>query len=349
MPFPKTMKAAVLHGVHDLRIEKRPTPSPGPGEALIRVQAVGVCGSEIHYYKEGRIGSAVVDKPVIPGHEFSGVVAATGQGVEGLEPGQRVAVEPGAPCWRCESCRQGKYHVCLHMRFCGMPGQDGAYCDYMAWPAIHCHPLPDGVGFDTGAMIEPAAVGFQAVKVAPVRLGDTVLVIGCGSIGLVTLQAALLSGASRVIATDILDYRLAYARELGADDTLNPNAADIVEAVMDLTEGRGVDVTYEAYGSAETFQEAIEAVRPGGCVGLIGIPAEDKLPIHFHNARRKETSIQLVRRFVHEYPRVIAMLERGKLDLSYLVTHRFALDDVEDALKLVEVYGDGVLKALVEM
>ena len=345
----KTMRAAVLHGIHDIRIEKRPIPKPKTGEALIRVRAVGVCGSEIHYYRDGRIGTAVVDKPVIPGHEFAGEIAELGRGVKGLDVGQRVAVEPGAPCWECEWCVQGKYHVCRSMRFCGMPGQDGAYREYIAWPARLCHPLPRNVSFGAGAMIEPAAVGFEALKVAPVQLGDTVLVIGCGSIGLVTLQAALLSGAAEVIVTDVLDDRLKVAKSLGADKTLNPKRCDVVEKVLELTDGRGVDVAYEAYGSAETFQEAIESARPGGRVGLIGIPAEDYLPIYFHNARRKETHIQLVRRFVHEYPRVIRMLAAKKLDLNYLITHRFKLERVEEALQLVERYGDGVLKALVTL
>ena len=343
----KTMKAAVLHGVHDLRIEARPIPKPKTGEALIRVRAVGVCGSEIHYYRDGRIGNAVVDKPVIPGHEFSGEIVELGRGVQGIEVGRRVAVEPGAPCWKCENCARGDYHVCRNMRFCGMPGCDGAYREYIAWPARLCHPIPRNVSFGAAAMIEPAAVGFQAVKVAPVQLGDTVLIIGCGSIGLVTLQAALLSGAARVIVTDVLDYRLKIARGLGADKTLNPKRCDVNEEILKLTDGRGVDVAYEAFGASETYQQAIEAVRPRGRVGLIGIPSEDWLPIYFHSARRKEAHIQMVRRFVHEYPRVITMLAAKKLDLEYLITHRFNLDRVEDALQLVERYGDGVLKALV--
>jgi L-iditol 2-dehydrogenase len=343
------MKAAVLHGIGDLRIERRPVPRPAAGEALIRVRAVGVCGSEIHYYREGRIGDAVVRQPVIPGHEFSGEVAAVGAGVEGLHVGQRVAVEPGAPCRQCESCIEGNYHVCRRMTFCGTPPHDGAYREYISWPAQLCHPLPGRVSFAAGAMIEPAAVGFQAVKVAPVRLGDTVLVIGCGSIGLVTIQAALLSGASRVFATDVLDYRLKVARRLGADVTLNPRRVDVVARAHELTGGRGVDVAYEAFGGAETFQQAIDAVRPGGAAGLIGIASEDRLPLVLHSARRREVRILMVRRFVHEYPRVIAMLEARKLDLDYLVTHRFPLDRVEEAFRLVQDYRDGVLKALVTL
>jgi len=347
MTRPSTMKAAVLHGIHDLRIESRPVPKPKTGEALIRVRAVGVCGSEIHYYRDGRIGSVVVDRPVVPGHEFAGEVAALGPGVKNLSVGQRVAVEPGAACGKCEFCVQGKYHVCRHMRFCGMPGQDGAYCGYIAWPARLCHDLPAGVSFGAGAMIEPAAVGFQAVTVAPIPLGGTALVIGCGSIGLVTLQAALLSGASRVFATDVLDCRLKVAKSLGAEAVFNPKRVDVVKKVMELTGGRGVDVAYEAFGSAETFQQAIDATKPGGCAGLIGIPSEDLLPLNLHDARRKETTVQLVRRFVHQYPNVIAMLKARKLNLDYLITHRFPLERVEDALKLVQDYRDGVIKALV--
>ena len=345
----KTMKAAVLHGIRDVRIESRRVPKPKAHEALVRVRAVGVCGSEIHYYREGRIGDAVVKDPLIPGHECSGEIAALGRSVKNLKVGQRVALEPGTPCWECEHCVQGSYHLCRSMRFCGTPPNDGAYREYMAWPARLCYPIPRHVSLGAGAMIEPAAVGFQAVKVAPMQLGDTVLVIGCGSIGLVTIQAALLSGASRIIATDILDYRLKAAKKIGADVTLNPKRVDVTAKVLELTHGRGVDVSYEAFGSAETFQQAIDAVRPGGCAGLIGIPAEDELPIVFHSARRREVHIQLVRRFVHQYDCVIKMLAARKLSLDYLVTHRFKLPKVEDAFKLVQDYKDGVIKALVTM
>ena len=345
----KTMDAAVLHGIRDIRIEQRPVPKVQAEEVLVRVRAVGVCGSEIHYYREGRIGDAVVTDPIIPGHESSGEIAAVGPGVKGLKKGQRVAVEPGRPCWACEYCAKGSYHLCRAMTFCGTPPHDGAYREYMAWPARLCFPLPRHVSFAAGAMIEPAAVGFQAVKVAPVALGDTVLVIGCGSIGLVTIQAALLSGASRVIAADVLDYRLRVAKGLGVDTTLNPGRVDVVGKVLELTGGRGVDVAFEAFGSAETFQQAIDAVKPGGKAGLIGIPAEDELPLTLHHARRREVHIQMVRRFVHEYDRVIAMLAARKLNLDYLVTHRFGLPRVEQAFKLVEDYRDGVIKALVTL
>lgn len=343
------MKAAVLHGIGDVRIEKRPVPKPRPGEALVRVRAVGVCGSEIHYYREGRIGDAVIKQPVIPGHEFSGEVAALGRGVKGLKVGQRVAVEPGKPCGQCEHCLEGRYHVCRDMTFCGTPPNDGAYREFLAWPARLCFPLPRGVSLAAGAMMEPAAVGFQAVKVAPIQLGDTVLVIGCGSIGLVTIQAARLAGASRIIATDILDYRLKVARGIGADKTLNPKRVDVVKKILELTDGRGVDIAYEAFGGTETYQEAIDAVRPGGRVGLIGIPAEDELPIGFHSARRREVHIQMVRRFVHQHDRLVRMLRAKKLSLDYLVTHRFKLDRIEDAFKLVQDYRDGVIKALITL
>ena len=349
MAIPKTMKAAVLHGIGDVRIERRPVPRPKTGEALIRVRAVGVCGSEIHYYREGRIGDAVVKKPIVPGHEFAGEIAALGRGVKGLKVGQRVAVEPGAPCWECEPCRQGNYHTCRSMIFCGKPPDDGAYQEYVAWPGRLCFAIPRNVSFADGAMIEPAAVGFQAVKVAPVQLGDTVLVIGCGSIGLVTIQAAVLSGAGRVIATDILDYRLKVAKQVGADVVLNPKRVDVVKTVVELTNGRGVDVAYEAFGSEETFQQAIDASRPGGRVGLIGIPADDAQALNLHDARHKETHIQMVRRFVHLYPRVIEMLARRRLSLKYLVTHRFRLERVEEAFQLVQGYGDGVIKALIAL
>ena len=362
MRIPKTMKAAVLHGIGEVRIERRPVPKPKRGEALIRVRAVGVCGSEIHYYSKGRIGAAVVDKPMVLGHEFSGEVAAIGpstslgavslsnrRAVKGLKIGQRVAVEPGAPCWECEPCRQGNYHLCPQMIFCGKPPHDGAYQEYVAWPARLCFPMPRNVSFADAAMIEPAAVGFQAVKVAPVHLADTVLVIGCAAIGLVTIQAALLSGAARVIATDVLDYRLKVAKQIGADVTLNPRRFDVAQKVLELTNGRGVDVAYEAVGRAETFQQAVNASRPAGRVGLIGIPGEDLVPLNFHHARHRETQIQMVRRYVHLYPRVLDMLARRRLDLRYLVTHRFGLDRVEEAFKLVQEARDGVIKALITL
>lgn len=345
------MRALELHGTHNLRVAEHPDPEPGPGEVLIRVQAVGVCGSDLHYYKEGCIGDAVVRDGFIMGHEFAGVIEALGEGVSVREfrVGDRVAPDPAVSCGHCEFCEQGHPNLCLNLRFAGQPPDiDGALRELMPWPAKVCYKIPDALSFADGAMLEPLGVALFASDLGKVKLGDTVVVIGCGPIGLLTLQCARLAGAGRIIALDRLAYRLKAARDLGADDTLLVTGEGHIESVLDWTKGRGGDVVFEAAGDNDAMRDAVEMAKRGGRVIYIGIPPKDYIMFGANSSRRKGLTIKLVRRMKHTYPRAIALVESGKIDVRRIVTHTFPLEAGGKAFDLVSVYADEVIKAVIE-
>ncbi len=341
------MKVAVLKKIEKIEIEERLVPVPGPGEVLIKVEAVGVCGSDVHYYRHGRIGSQIVNKPLVLGHEAAGKIVVTGKGVGGIKAGTRVALEPGVPCRVCEFCRKGEYNVCLKMRYFGCPSVDGAYREYLTHPADFVFPLPANLSYEEGAMIEPLSVGLHAVELGGIRPGDTVAVIGAGSIGLCALQAARLAGAGVIFISDKLAPRLKLAKKFGAGVTVDASLENLVEVVKKATGGRGVDVAIEAVGSDETFQQTLDAARPGATVVFIGIKAEGKITLDIDPARKKGLTIKNVRRFRHWYSRAIQLTGRGKTDVKSLVTHRFPMKRILDAFRLVENYSDGVVKAVV--
>jgi len=344
-----TMRAAVLHGVRDIRLEDWPRPAPGPGEVLLEIASVGVCGSDVHYYVEGRIGDQVVTEPILMGHEFSARVAGLGAGVEGLETGQLVAVEPAIPCGVCEPCQHGHPNLCPDVRFCGTPPVDGVFAEYAVMPAENCFLLPEGFDLAEGAMLEPLGIAIHAVGLAHLKPGQTVAVLGAGPIGLLTAAVAQASGAGEVTVTEPLAYRRQLAMGYVADAALNPDEADVVAEVMRLTGGRGVDVAFEAAGAPETPDQAARLVRLGGQVVVIGIPVEDRMMMTASTARKKGLTIKLVRRMKHTYPRAIRMVQTGMVDVLPLVTHTFPLERIAEAFEMAAGYEDGVIKAMIQL
>jgi len=344
----ETMLAARLYGPGDMRIEPVPRPGkPGEGEVLLRVTAVGVCGSDLHTYTEGRIGDTVVRSPLILGHEFAGVVEAVGPGVDDLSPGDRVAVDPAIPCHRCEFCLEGNPNLCKSLRFVGLWPDDGALCEYMILPALNCFHLPDAVNDVEGVMLEPLGIAIHAVDLAKLQVARSVAVIGAGTIGLLIIRLAQLSGAFPILATERLPHRIEAARRYGADIVVDVRDADPVEAVMKATNDRGVDVAIEAAWADETITQAVQMAKRGGRVVLVGIPAGDDLYMPHSVARRKGLTIKLSRRMKHTYPRAIQLAETGRVDLTELVTHRFSLEQAPEAFALSAAYADGVIKAVV--
>ena len=343
------MKAARLYGVRDIRIKEMPVPEPGPGEVLLRVRAVGICGSDLHYYREGGTGEATIKEPLILGHEFAAEVAALGPGVTGLQVGQAVAVDPSNACGHCEFCIEGNSNICPQVSFCGTVGVDGAMREYLAHPARLCHPLPQSMSFTDGAVLEPLGIGVHAVDLGKQKTAATVAVLGCGPVGLLTMQVARAAGASRIFATEVLDYRLEAAKECGATDTYNAQREDIVARIMAETHGRGVDVVYEAAGAAETPEQSVQICKPGGTVVLIGIPSEDETRFTASSARRKGLTLKAARRMREVYPRSIALVEAGLAELQSVVTHHFPLDQVNEAMDLLDGYGDGAIKIILDI
>ncbi|HID95889.1 MAG TPA: NAD(P)-dependent alcohol dehydrogenase [Candidatus Latescibacteria bacterium] len=343
------MRVARLYRPGDLRIEDAKPPGIRDGEVLIRVKAAGVCRSDVHYFRYGRIGDAVVTKPIILGHEFAGVVEEVGKRVDGLEPGVPVCVEPGVPCRVCEACREGNYNLCKSMKFCGTPPVDGCYREQIPYPSDFVFPLPGGLSLAEGAMIEPLAVSLHAVDLGKVKPAETVAVLGSGSIGLSVIQLVRLTGAAEIYATDLLRDRLSWAEHFGASLVINAAVEDPVRRITDATGNRGVDVVFEAAGVVETPQQAVDIVKPGGRVVLIGISSEDSIHLSASSARRKGITIKLVRRMRHTYPRAIRLVEKRLVDVKSLVTHEFSLEEIVSAFHLVESYGDGVVKAVIRI
>jgi L-iditol 2-dehydrogenase len=343
------MKAMRLYGPHDMRLEDIPEPEPGPREALVRVRAVGVCGSDMHYYVDGRMGRAVPEFPFVLGHEFAGEIAALGPGVDGPPVGTPVAVDPAIPCGQCEVCLSGNPNCCPNVRFPSSPPFQGALCEFFTHPAHLCIPLPDALNFADGAMLEPLGVAVHAVALAKVRPADTVVVLGAGPIGLLVLQVALHSGASAVYLTEPIAERRALAVELGATAVCDSVAVDPVAWLLEQTGGRGVDIAIEAAWGGDAVGQAVQMARHAGRVVLVGIPREDVVTFPASNARHKGLTILLSRRMKHVYPRSIALVERGLVDVRRLVTHRFPLERAAEAFELVASLQDGVCKAMIEV
>jgi L-iditol 2-dehydrogenase len=343
------MKAARLYAPGDIRIEELAEPGPpGPGEVLLAVTAVGICGSDLHYYREGELGGLVPEEPLILGHEFAGRVQALGPGVS-IPVGTRVAVEPGRSCGRCEACLEGHPNLCPSILFCGSPPVDGALRERMLYPAPLLFPLPESVSDAEGAALEPLGIGLHALSLARLEPGRTAAVLGGGSIGLMLAQLCRLAGATEVIVSEPVSHRREAALRLGATAVLDPADGPVGTAVRQLTDGRGVDVAFEAAGAPETPGEAAEAARPGGHVVLVGIPSDDRLVLSHAVARRKGLTIRFARRMKHTYPRALALVTSGLLDLSLLLTHHFPLTSASEAFRVADSYAEGALKVTIQV
>lgn len=344
-----TMKAAVLHGVEDLRVEEVPVPELAePDYCLVKIGACGICGSDVHFFRHGRIGEFVVESPMSLGHESAGTIVEVGAEVKGLEVGDRVAVEPGRTCRKCEFCKTGRYNLCKDVIFLAAPPYDGAFAEYVAWPADFLFKLPDNVSLEEGAMIEPFSVGLHAARRAGIRGGDWVLVTGSGPIGLCALQAARANGATQVIVADMVESRLEFARKFGATDTVNLKSADIREAVAEITSGRGVDVVLECSGAVPAVLDAVECVKQGGTVQLVGNFMEELPRIPIQRMVERELTVSGLFRYVNCYPPSIDMISTGAIDLKSLITHRFPLAEAPEAIAWVDENKDKVIKAVVE-
>ncbi len=317
------MRAARLHAVGDLRLGDEPVPVPGPGEALVRVTAVGICGSDLHWFGEGGIGDAVLSHPLVLGHEAAGVIA------DGPRQGERVAIDPAIPDGTCRLCRDGYRNLCLHIRFAGHGGQDGAMREFLAWPGELLHPLPDALSDADGAVLEPLGVAIHAVDLGHLKLAGTAAVIGCGPIGLLLCQLLQVSGAASVIAFEPLPHRRAAAAALGVT-VADPAVAADAAALAELT-GGGVDVAFEIAGTDLAVQLAMDAVRAGGRVMLGGIPDQDSTTFRASTARRKGLTIAMVRRMNEVYPRAIGLAAAQRLDLAGLISARYPLEKAAEA------------------
>jgi L-iditol 2-dehydrogenase len=356
MDYPATMTAVRLHGPSDLRVEEIPHPGPpGPGQALVRVTAVGICGSDLHSYKDARIGDVVLQSPLILGHEFAGVVEAVGLEPDNLDgnfqplaPGLRVAVDPAQPCWHCEMCEQGQPNLCLHLHFCGSYPDHGSLCQWLHMPAHSCFPMPDALDDASAALLEPLGIAIHAIDLAKIRVADSVAILGAGLVGLFILQLARLSGAQPIFISDKLPWRLELAQKYGAIP-INFEDTDPAKAVLTATHGRGVDVAIEAAWADHSVQQAAEMARLGGRLVIVGISEDDRIEMKHSTARRKGLTIRLARRMKHTYPRAIRLARSGAVDLHGLISHRFSLGKTPEAFAMNASYQDRVVKVIIDV
>lgn len=324
--IPTTMRASVLLGPQSLTIEERPVPTPGPDEVLIRVAAVGVCGSDVHYYRHGRIGDFVVNAPMVLGHEVSGRIVGVGERVDPGRIGERVAIEPHKPCFHCRECLGGRYNLCPHMEFYATPPIDGAFTNYVVIASMFAHMVPESISDEAAALLEPLSVAIAAMRKAHIVPGSSILIAGAGPIGILCAQAARAFGAARIIVSDVMPERRDRALRFGATDVLDPLVVDIASAGLD------VNAFVDASGAPTAVFAGIRAVRPAGYAVLVGLGhTEMNLPVeHIQN---NEVWVTGIFRYSDTWPAAIHLVSSGQVDLDALITGRYGLEEVEQALQ----------------
>lgn len=343
----RTMKAAVMTGIGQIEMQTRPIPVPKDHEVLVRIRHVGICGSDLHYYEHGRIGNYVVNGPMILGHESAGEVAGFGAAVTGFAIGDKVALEPGYTCGTCEYCRSGRYNLCPDVVFMATPPYDGAFCEYVAYPAQVMFKLPDNVDTMSGALVEPLSVGFHAAAQGNASVGETAAVLGAGCIGLCTMMALRARGVAEVYMTDVLDKRLAMAMEMGADAAWKADEADVVSLINAQTYGRGVDLVLETAGSRIATQQTVSLVTRGGRIVLVGMAPDATLPFDFGTLMGKEASIHTVFRYRNLYPVAIRAISSGTVDVQQIVTDVFPFEKTAEAMRYSSENKKDIIKTVV--
>ena len=344
------MKAVVLTGIRKMELRDIPAPRiENDTDVLLKVGSIGVCGSDVHYYTTGRIGSQVVKYPFRVGHEFAATVWEVGRRVRGLKPGTRVAVEPAMSCGKCDQCRIERRHTCRKLRFLGCPGQaEGCLCEYVVMPAECCYPIRKKTTLEQAAIAEPLSIGVYAVEQSIPMRKARIGILGAGPIGLSVLLAAVARKAGRIYVTDKIEARLTPALRAGADWTGNPTRQDVVAAIS-AREPLLLDAVFECCGQQEALDQAVALLKPGGKLMLIGIPAVDRVSFAMDTLRRREICIQNVRRQNECVQPALNLIEKKKVDVDFMITHRFPLERTQEAFDMVAGYKDGVVKAMINL
>jgi len=347
------MKAVALTGIRQMEVIDVPEPSiKKDDDVLLKVEMVGVCGSDVHYYETGEIGSEVVQYPFIMGHECAAIVKAVGSAVTGVKVGDRVAVEPAIVCHNCDQCKQGRENTCRNLKFLGCPGQiSGCLCEYIVMPEDCCFPVGDRFTLAQAVLCEPLAIAVYAVRQAGLHENSDIAILGAGPIGLSCLVSAQAENAKSCYVTEKVKERVEVAKNAGATWVGNPDEEDIVKEILQRSASRGgagMDAVFECAGQQETVDQAVELLKPGGKLMLIGIPRTERISVVIEKARRKEISIVNVRRQNKCTQAAIDLVASGKISVDFMATHKFKLEQTQDAFDMVANYRDGVVKALIE-
>ncbi|CAM4089370.1 NAD(P)-dependent alcohol dehydrogenase [Paenibacillus alkaliterrae] len=341
------MNAAVMNKPLSIELKKVKRPSPGPNEALIKVKCIGICGSDIHYFEHGKIGRYIVDKPIILGHEVAGEIVEIGENVKNVFVGDRVAIEPGVTCGRCEYCKTGRYNLCPDVFFLATPPDDGAWADYLVMRSDVLFKLPDNMSYEEGAMLEPLSVGYHAMNRAQVKPSDRVLILGMGPIGLLAIQAAKLFGVKEIYACDVVPFRLESALKMGATAVFNPMEVNVDEQLKIWTKGEGINVVIESSGNRNSISNAVLYARQGGRVVFIGLPPENQVTLDINRIIDSELNIYGVMRYANTYSDSIKSYAGSGLDTRDIITHNFALNQINEALEVVRRQKDIAIKVMI--
>ena len=344
------MKAALLTGIGKFETQSVPEPQiTRPTDVLIRIKRVGVCGSDLHYYNTGRIGSQIIRFPFTVGHEAAGIVKQVGSSVSRVKPGQHIAIDPAVYCGHCDQCRTGRENTCRELLFLGCPGQlEGALREYLVLPEICCFPIKDGTTFEQAALSEPLAIAVYAVEQAGLPAGANVAVLGAGPIGMSVFHVLRANGVGEVFITDKIPERLKFAQQLSPKYCGNPDQTDVVREISQA-EPLLMDAVFECSGDRMAYAQAVPLLKPGGTLALVGIPEFDDVSFPIHELRRKEISILNIRRQAHCTQKAIDLLEAKKINLEAMITHHFSLAETKTAFDLVANYRDGVMKAMISL
>lgn len=342
-------KAVFMTGLRKMEIRDIPVPQIGTKEVLVRLEYVGICGSDVHYLEYGKIGDFVVEGDFILGHECAGIIEKVGEDVTGLTVGDRVALEPGCTCGKCEFCKTGRYNLCEDVEFLATPPYNGCLEQYITFPADMCFKLPDSVSTEEGALVEPLSVGIHAARQGGVTLGSSVTILGAGCIGLVTLLASKAFGASDITVVDVLQKRLNFAKELGATHVINALNCDTIDEIKKITDQRGTDIVFETAGSVKTISQTSAIVKRGGTIVLVGMCPQDIIPYDFSKIMAKEATIKSVFRYRNIYPQAIAAIAEGSIPVKKIVTHKFDFSQTEEAFNFVIDHKEEVVKAVIQI
>jgi L-iditol 2-dehydrogenase len=342
------MKAMVLTGLNKIEIVEKPVPEINrPEEVLIKMMSAGICGSDIHYYKDGKIGSQIVKYPFTVGHEGAGLIEDIGKAVTNVKPGDRVAIDPAMPCFICGQCKAGRFNTCRNLKFLGCPDQaEGCLSEYIVMPASSCFPFAKSISLDQAALSEPLSIGVYATKLSGPLRHLKVGILGSGPIGISVLLPALYYGADKIYMTDKIDERLSLASAMGAHWIGNIDKTDIVKEILDR-ESEQLDVIFECCGKQEAVDQAIRLLKPGGKLMIIGIPSFSRWSIDVEEVRRKEICIQNVRRQNESVEATLKMISYRRINPGKMQTHTFRFEQIKEAFELVAGYKDGVMKAII--
>lgn len=344
------MKAWVSYGNEKMELEEIEKPKAGPGEVLVKIRAVGICGSDIHYYKDGGIGDFTVDEPIVLCHECSGDIVELGEGVDPGRLGERVIIEPGIPCFHCHDCKTGRYHYCRNMQFMATPPVNGCLCEYVAWPEELVYSIPDDMSYEAGSTVEPFVVGLQAMRNSGIGFSSSAVVLGTGPIAMTTIQSLKTIGAGKIICIGRTPWKLELAQKMGATHVINSRETeDVVQAVKDLTDGYGGMYVFEAVGTDKTYWQATELCREGGTLCLLGLMPHDGTKMPLASVVMHGINFAPVIRYSNLFEEALELIKYGRSDVTPIISETFPFEKAQDAFQKVVHDNHNVMKIVIKL